>query len=390
MISYRLFGEIAAPTPKSWLIQDWFGAGDLAVVRGAPGSGKTTLIAGLASAIAAGKQWFGRDTTGGAVMWIAAERSADTLRTFQAALGSATVPLAVVDSAVNLSVKETADDLIDASKALASDTGYPVRALIIDTLSRTISGQDENSASVMSLVMQHCNEITKATGATVILLHHENKSGGTRGSTAIDAAADCVIEVSATKKHRVAKIVKANAAQVGAEIAFTIEPAGHGLMAVPVKGSSGKSTKLAEIIRQLASSGEIKRSRVLSEARTAGLVTGDAKVSAEAFRKLLISLRTTGEIEFDNDTIRIVGTEGYPHEPHPTSAPLRGARGGVGVASPILKEHPHRTPTNTPTAGDVGVVGLNDTAAGVPVRKIVAVATTIPAINGQTIERKLQ
>lgn len=359
MISYRLIGAFSDPAPKPWLVADWFGAGDVAVVRGAPGSGKTTLIAGLASAIATGQPWLGRDTMDGAVLWIAAERSPDTCRTLKAAVGDAAVPIAMVDAAVNLATKEATDDLIATCNALTAETNAPVRAIVIDTLSRVIAGQDENSSAVMSLVMQQCTAISKATGSTIVLIHHENKAGGTRGSTAIDAAADCVIEVSANKKSRIARVVKANAAPVGSEIAFTVEPAGHGLVAAPLKGASGKAGKLAAIIRRHAGADMIERSRILSEARSAGLVTGDAKTSAEAVRKLLISLRTTGWIEFDAEMIRIIGTESHPHEPHPTSAPFRGARGGVGVASSNFQEDPHRRPTDTPTDSTVGVVGLD-------------------------------
>jgi len=68
------FGEIATVHHKVWLIRDLLGAGELSVIYGAPGSGKSVVVADMAAHVAAGRPWFEQATTQGIVLYIAAER----------------------------------------------------------------------------------------------------------------------------------------------------------------------------------------------------------------------------------------------------------------------------------------------------------------------------
>jgi hypothetical protein len=68
--------------------------------------------------------------------------------------------------------------------------------VVIDTKARATAGDDENSAGDMSVYMEaRAGQIAKGARAFVLTVHHENKSGGMRGSTVQFAADDLVLHV---------------------------------------------------------------------------------------------------------------------------------------------------------------------------------------------------
>jgi hypothetical protein len=73
----------------------------------------------------------------------------------------------------------------------------PPGLIVIDTLARCLVGGDENSAKDMGLFVAGADALRRATGATVLIIHHVGKSGDTRGSTSLPGAMDAMIEVKA-------------------------------------------------------------------------------------------------------------------------------------------------------------------------------------------------
>ena len=79
--------------------------------------------------------------------------------------------------------------LLDAAKRelfLASlGTLKPV-LIVVDTLAQSLIGGDENSAKDIGLLIDACDQLRRATGAAVQLVHHTGKKGaGYRGSSAL-------------------------------------------------------------------------------------------------------------------------------------------------------------------------------------------------------------
>ena len=90
--------------------------------------------------------------------------------------------------------------LLDASKCdlfLASlGTIKPV-LIVVDTLARSMIGGDENSAKDIGLLIDACDQLRRATGAAVQLVHHTGKNGvGYRGSSALFGGLDVITELS--------------------------------------------------------------------------------------------------------------------------------------------------------------------------------------------------
>jgi hypothetical protein len=112
--------------------------------------------------------------------------------------------------------------ICDAVQRLRAVSGCENVVVIIDTLSRAIAGDDENTAQSMSgFVERRAGEITKQTGAAVVCVHHPGKDEvkGMRGSSALFAACDSVIAVT---KGRV-MIEKAKDAETGPWFGFTLK-----------------------------------------------------------------------------------------------------------------------------------------------------------------------
>ncbi len=167
--------------------------GSLGVLFGQPGTGKSFCALGLALSIASGRDYLGRRTTPGGAVYICGEGSEDIQRRISAwklengVQGS--LPLAVVPRAVQLDQPGEMKRLAEAMETVFNE---PPRLLILDTLNRCFSG-DENSARDMSKFIAACDWLkNRFPGLATLVIHHSNKSDqqNMRGSSALSGAAD--------------------------------------------------------------------------------------------------------------------------------------------------------------------------------------------------------
>jgi hypothetical protein len=82
--------------------------------------------------------------------------------------------------------------------------------LVIDTLNRAAPGADENSSSDMGDIIESCNELQRAVGGMVLVIHHTGKDGakGLRGHSSLLASLDAAIEVSRFETQRQWSVAK--------------------------------------------------------------------------------------------------------------------------------------------------------------------------------------
>src|SRR5205085_1884007 len=85
------------------------------------------------------------------------------------------IPFGLVPMAPNLG-RDIGDDLkiIATLKTWAADRP-PVRAVVIDTASRSMRGADENSAKDMGVFVDNCENVARVLGCIVIVVHHAGK-----------------------------------------------------------------------------------------------------------------------------------------------------------------------------------------------------------------------
>ncbi len=200
--------DLRALPPKEWMIDQLLGRGDLVMVYGAPGCGKTFVVIDLIFAACLGQRFAMRFDVARPlnVAYAAGEGISGLPSRFAAAAEfyaiddlpnftfyAETPQLAGDDSAyinsIGLFVKEWKERQ-DAGQA------QPLDILIIDTLHSATAGADENSAKDMGLVLKVAKDAAQALGCAVVLVHHTNKNGtAERGSSALRGAMDCMIEI---------------------------------------------------------------------------------------------------------------------------------------------------------------------------------------------------
>ena len=221
------------PDP-SWLIGRHIPQDGLGILVGEPGAGKTFIALDMALHIATkAESWHGEtinDADRGAVLYIAGEGAGDfKLRVAawkkQNFMPGEYVPKdrfrAILDP-LNFRSEEDVKALIDAIR----QANLPkLSFVVIDTLARATPGADENSAQDMGLFIRACDAVRVITGAFVLAVHHPNKGGGIRGSTALLGAADAVLRFDRKKGHQYGRLTceKMKAGADGFETPFRLD-----------------------------------------------------------------------------------------------------------------------------------------------------------------------
>ena len=191
------FDDVNKSPAKEWIVKDIIGAGEFSLWVAKPGTAKSVLLCDIGCHIAAGKEWHGRKVNPGLVVFFAAERKALTERRIAAWRKTHDVtgiPFAVVGGKLDLT-----NGIVDAKslaftiKALEEKSGKPCCLVVLDTVTRTFGAGDQNSSKDMARFIQSADELTRATGAHVAVIHHSGWAGD-RGKGAIDL--DGAVDVS--------------------------------------------------------------------------------------------------------------------------------------------------------------------------------------------------
>lgn len=203
----------------------------MVVVYGESNSGKTFFATDLACHIACGWPWNNREVERGAVIYCALEGShgiRHRVAAFRAerALDANDVPFAVIPVAMNLLDPEAdAGKLIRTIQHTIKGLSVPVRAVIIDTLSRAMFGGNENAPDDMGALVTNGTRIQQETGACVIWVHHSGKdqARGARGHSLLRAATDTEIEIVADGPIRTATVTKQRDMECVGTFTFTLK-----------------------------------------------------------------------------------------------------------------------------------------------------------------------
>lgn len=195
---YQLFqaaDALQAQEPITWVVQDLISAGSLSMVVGEPGSKKTYSMLDLSVAVAGGETWLKFPTKRCPVLLIdeesgprsLARRLGNVLRGHQA---DGQTPLHYVScAAFDLG---TAEDVSEIHNLILR-TG--ARFVLIDALADVMPGRDENSVQFVQPIFMALRRIAEKTRAAIVIIHHCNKAGGYRGSSAIKGAVDLMLLV---------------------------------------------------------------------------------------------------------------------------------------------------------------------------------------------------
>lgn len=199
------------PPRRDWIVKGLLGVGEMGVLWGFSGSGKSFLALDLTLTVAhaaTGRElepkWFGHKVLPGGVVYVAPEGGQDLrlrIRAWREARGvpaGTPLPFVLLPTSIDL-VSPDADvgPLIDEIRMHAARMSAPLRIVAIDTLARSVGGGNENAPEVMGAFIRSCERIQKETGAHALPIHHAgNDKTKERGHTSLRAAVDASIEVA--------------------------------------------------------------------------------------------------------------------------------------------------------------------------------------------------
>lgn len=207
----ELGDEYEAPNE---LVEGLITIGSSVVVYGDSNSGKTFWALAVAKSIATGSDCFGLRVDPGLVIYLATE-SPSSIRSRMQAIKKfykcTLENLAIVPVPLNFYEGESdASDVIDLVKEVQEKKNKPVRLIIGDTLARMSAGANENSGEDMAPVMARFDRVATATGAALMIIHHNGKDAakGARGWSGIRAHIDTEIEIVEKDGVRSATVTK--------------------------------------------------------------------------------------------------------------------------------------------------------------------------------------
>jgi hypothetical protein len=186
------------PAPE-YLIDDILPQAALAVLFGAPGSGKSFSIIDMCMAIARGGKWRDKDVKQGGVLYVAAEGAGGVAMRLRAYReyhepDASKMEFMVMSDAPDMMKVEDVKLLIKRAITIPN-----LSVIVLDTLAQVTPGANENASEDMGKLINHCRALHKHTGALVILVHHSGKNAaqGARGHSSLLGAADAMLEVVA-------------------------------------------------------------------------------------------------------------------------------------------------------------------------------------------------
>jgi len=191
--------------PIEYVVERLIAESSVNVWFGQWGAKKTWAAIDLAVCVASGKQWLGMATEPCNVLIIdeesgdtrLANRIKDVMRGELGQLANESVPIKSVSLAQFNLLKRPDDADLLARLVLELDA----KLIIIDALADVMLGGDENAVKDTQPVFANLRFIAELTGAAFIVIHHANKGGGYRGSSAIAGAIDTLLSVESKQDN---------------------------------------------------------------------------------------------------------------------------------------------------------------------------------------------
>jgi putative DNA primase/helicase len=194
--------DLNVPEPQ-YLLKPWLETGNTAMIYARRGTFKTRLAMSVGYAIATGQELLGWEVMSPKrVLYVDGEMTTISIQRRLKLLGNATVNFRVVSSDIMLrSYQRTLPDLGTEDGRKFLDGIIDAEAadvVILDSLSTLISSGAENEAEswapIATWMMMH-----RFRGRTVIIVHHEGKSGSQRGTSKREDLLDVVVRLKAVK-----------------------------------------------------------------------------------------------------------------------------------------------------------------------------------------------
>jgi hypothetical protein len=252
--------ELETLPPLRFFVDGVFPEESLLCIYGPPGCGKSFLSLDLACSVASGINWLSRKVTAGPVLYVAAEGGRGYRKRVMAwkkakLLEGTSIPVSFVLEPANLHGHEDVEHILRAADSLQE----PPSLIVFDTLHRSMTGGDENSAQDIGLVMDRAARIRRELPGSVLFIHHTRKDGDTeRGSVSIRGSVDTHAEVRETEDGwRELACIKQKDFDEFEPIKFDIRPYSDSCVIEtfdPVRRAKGLTPRQRDVLRTLVTS----------------------------------------------------------------------------------------------------------------------------------------
>ncbi len=217
--------ELANRPEVDWLIKGVVPRDSLSMIYGKSGTGKSFVTLDLAAHIALGKDWHGRKTKQGRVVYIAAEGAGGLSKRLTALAMAMHVDFEMLDIDCIIAppnVLETVDG--DAVIERLNAHG-PISLVVTDTLAQVTPGCDENASVGMGAAINNAQRIIREVNTALLLVHHAGKdeNRGARGWSGLRAAVDAELEVKSRGEFKELRVTKMKDGEDGEVFAFHLE-----------------------------------------------------------------------------------------------------------------------------------------------------------------------
>lgn len=124
---------------------------------------------------------------------------------------------------LNEEVRKREANKIAAAARYSAKTGSKLKLIFIDTLTKAMSGGDQNSVEDTSALFDFVSLIRDlGVTATVVFVHHKSRTGNVRGSTNIEAEPDVLLDVSKEGSQVALRVARARSIEDGGVYNFKI------------------------------------------------------------------------------------------------------------------------------------------------------------------------
>jgi hypothetical protein len=216
--------------PPAWLVHEVISEDGLTIIYGEPGSGKSFIALDMALRLALGIDWHGLQTQRVGVLYIAGEGARGigkriTGWRLKHRLDTLDAPFVVLPIAVQVLDPEERAKLIRTIDEAKRQLNFDVVLIVLDTVSRSIAGADENGQDTMTGFVQACDEIKRAAGGALIGIHHcgKDRERGMRGSSVLLGAVDASLRISKDNSVATVEVEKQKDAEEGAPVYLELE-----------------------------------------------------------------------------------------------------------------------------------------------------------------------
>jgi hypothetical protein len=265
---------------QDFMIEDLMFSGDIGMIYGPSGSGKSFLAVHMGLSIARGVDFLGKATRKGSVIYQAGEGGRGVLKRLKAyrqenRVYDEDVPFVLLPARVDLfSDDGDTDAFMEECMAWKASLPEPLSAIFIDTFACASPGANENASEDVSRLIRAGEAINKATGAALFWVHHKNAAGDReRGHTSLRASIDTALEVTKDEDSsvRTLRLAKMKDGEDGLKLAFELHQVEIGTfddgkpmtscVVVPAQVGSGQTSK-----RRRLPPGQANFLKVLEEA----------------------------------------------------------------------------------------------------------------------------